>query len=114
MSTPSPNTFNLVQVALATEELIGHNAEYLISYINEHKTEAPYTDALTRIGLVLKILLKLKANPGLPMKVLSPTIEDLTTLINTSADTARKVYRDELKYIQSCTLNDDLISLNTI
>jgi hypothetical protein len=106
------NTFNLVQVNEATAELIGHNAAYLINYIYAHKDRAPYSDPLTRVGLVLKTLLK--SNRDMDIQTLSPPIEDLTVLINEAVDPAlRRTYLDELKYLRSCALNDDLISLNT-
>ena len=106
------NTFNLPSVNEATAELIGQNAVYLIDYIYANRSKAPYTDPLIRVGLVLKTLLK--SNQELDMKTLSPAIEDLTTLINTTKDdTLRRAFNDELKYLQSCSVNDDLISLNT-
>ena len=106
------NTFNLPQVNDATVELIGHNAVHLINYIYAHKDRAPYSDALTRVGLVLKMLLK--SNRDMDIQTLSPTIDDLTVLINEAVDPGtRRTYLDELKYLRSCALNDDLISLNT-
>jgi hypothetical protein len=106
------NTFNLAEVNNATDMLIGQNAEYLINYIYEHQKIEPYVNPVIRIGLALKILLK--SNKEFTITTLSPTIDDLTLLINSSPDSElRKTYIDELKYVQSCTLNDDLISLNT-
>ena len=107
------NTFNLKQVNEATEILIGQNAEYLIKYIYDNKEIAPYTDPIIRIGLALKTLLK--ANCEIPIDTISSVIDDLSELINTTKDrAARKTYLEELKFIQSCSINDDLISLNTI
>ena len=106
------NTFNLPAVNEATADLIGQNAEHLINYIYANVDMFPYTDPLIRVGLVLKTLLK--CNRILTMQTLSRPIEDLTTLINdASTELSRRSFIDELKYIQSCTLNDDLISLNT-
>ena len=106
------NTFNLPQVNDATAELIGHNAIYLINYVYANKDRAPYSDAVTRVGLVLKTLLK--SNRDIDIQTLSPTIDDLTLLINEAVDPViRSTYLDELKYLRSCALNDDLISLNT-
>jgi hypothetical protein len=106
------NTFNLKSVNEASEELIGQNAEYLIKYIYEKKTVHPYTDPLIRIGLALKTLLK--AHCEIPLSTISPVMDDLTEIINQATDPAiRKVYLEELKFLQSCSINDDLISLNT-
>jgi hypothetical protein len=106
------NTFNLKPVNEATEELIGQNAEHLIKYIYDNKEVIPYKDPIIRIGLSLKTLLK--ANCEMPIDTISPVIDDLSELINTTTDiTQRKTYLEELKFIQSCSINDDLISLNT-
>ena len=106
------NTFNLKQVNEATEELIGQNAEYLIKYIYDNKELTPYKDPIVRIGLSLKTLLK--ANCEIPLATISPVIDDLSELINKTSDVLlRKTYLEELKFVQSCSINDDLISLNT-
>jgi hypothetical protein len=110
------HTFELGDVNNACVQLISDNAESLINYIYNNTDKEPYTNPVTRIGLVLKTLLRsggesvtIKAN------VIEPATDDLQNLI-TGCDNLvqQKIYTDELKFLRSCTLLDDLISLNTV
>ena len=110
------HTFELDDVNNASVQLISDNAESLINYIYDNTEKEPYNDPLTRIGLVLKTLLKsggesvtIKAN------VIEPATDDLQNLITGCENLVQqKIYTDELKFLRSCTLLDDLISLNTV
>ena len=110
------HTFELDDVNNASVQLISDNAESLINYIYDNTDKEPYNDPLTRVGLVLKTLLKsggesvtVKAN------VIEPATDDLQNLITGCENLVQqKIYTDELKFLRSCTLLDDLISLNTV
>jgi hypothetical protein len=116
MSEEYSHTFELGDVNNACVQLISDNAESLINYIYNNTDKEPYTNPVTRIGLVLKTLLRsggesvtIKAN------IIDPATDDLQNLI-TGCDNLvqQKIYTDELKFLRSCTLLDDLISLNTV
>lgn len=109
------HTFELESVNNACSQLISDNAQHLIRYIYSHQQDYPYNDPKTRVGLVLKTLLK-TGNEVATVKsdAIEPAIKDLTKLINESpSQSERNVYTDELKFLGSCTILDDLISLNT-
>jgi hypothetical protein len=114
--TDYSHTFELTEVNDACGLLISENAELLIDFIYKNIHRAPYDDPTVRVGLVLKTLLR-SGNDS--VKVSAPSIEpatnDLTGLLtNSSSDIERKIYTDELKFLRSCTILDDLISLNTL
>lgn len=110
------HTFELEDVNNACVQLISDNAESLINYIYDNTDKEPYNNPVTRIGLVLKTLLRsggesvtIKAN------VIEPATDDLQNLITGCENLVQqKIYTDELKFLRSCTLLDDLISLNTV
>lgn len=110
------HTFELPEVGDACAVLISRNAEHLINNIYENSTVEPFDNPVVRVGLVLKTLLRTGNESA---KVSADCIEsataDLSELIS-NAETAveRKIYTDELKFLRSCTLLDDLISLNTV
>jgi hypothetical protein len=109
------HTFELPKVNEACTELISRNAEYLINYIYEHTEEEPFTDPRVRVGLVLKTLLR-SGNDSVTVNssVIEPATKDLSDLANnSSSQVERNIYIEELKFLRSCTLLDDLISLNT-
>ena len=114
------HTFTQQEVNLATNDLIGHNAEHLITYIYNHLEHPPYNKVEVRIGLVVKILLKATENNEdgnckiIDSSILAPVIDDVTGLISRTEDrTTVACLTDELKFIQNCALDYDLITLNT-
>lgn len=109
------HTFELPEVNEACALLISENAEVLIDYIYQNTHRAPYDNPSVRVGLVLKTLLRAGNDAT---KVSTSTIEqatsDLTELLaHSNSSVERKIYTDELKFLRSCTMLDDLISLNT-
>ncbi len=110
------HTFELDDVNNASVQLISDNAESLINYIYDNTEKEPYNDPLTRVGLVLKTLLK-SGGESVTIKasVIEPATDDLQNLITGCENLVQqKIYTDELKFLRSCTLLDDLISLNTV
>ena len=110
------HTFELPVVHEATQDLISRNAEHLIKYIYDHKDQIPYNNKTVRVGLVLKTLLKSKDTSidHISTQVVAPAISDLSELITAAPTTVEKrILTDELKYLEQCTLLDELISLNT-
>jgi len=101
----------------ATTVLMTQNASYLINFIYNNTSFEPYNDRQIRVGLVLKMLLKSNEDTftdGINMGIMAPVLDDMATLIREAPDNkARDILTEELKYIQSRTLLDDLISLNT-
>ena len=110
------HTFELDNVQYACMHLISENAEFLINYIYDSTDREPYNDPVTRVGLVLKTLLKSGGDSvTVRSDVIEPATEDLQNLITSCDDLVKqKIYADELKFLRSCTLLDDLISLNTV
>jgi hypothetical protein len=114
--TDYSHTFELPEVNDACGLLISENAELLIDYIYNHTDRPPYDNPTVRVGLVLKTLLRSGSDTA---KVSASSIEqataDLTELLAHSNNVVeRKIYTDELKFLRSCTMLDDLISLNTL
>lgn len=109
------HTFALQIVNDATQDLISHNAEHLIRYIYSNREKSPYTDRIVRVGLALKTLLKSNdVTPCVSAATMLPAIEDLHCMMAETKDKVHKtVLAQELQFMQSCTLLDDLISLNT-
>jgi hypothetical protein len=114
------HTFTLQEVNLATNDLIGRNAEHLITYIYNNVDLPPYNKVEVRIGLVMKILLKATENNEdgnckiIDSTILSPAIDDVTGLIARTEDRGTiACLTDELKFIQNCALDYDVITLNT-
>ena len=110
------HTFELDNVQQACAQLISENAEFLINHIYDSTDREPYNDPVTRVGLVLKTLLK-SGGESVTVRsdVIEPATEDLQNLITSCNDLVKqKIYADELKFLRSCTLLDDLISLNTV
>jgi hypothetical protein len=110
------HTFEMDEVNNACTQLVSDNAEVLIDYIYRNTDRTPYNNPLIRIGLVLKTLLR-SGNETVTINAatIEPATKDLTDLISkATCPVERKIYTDELKFLRSCTLLDDLISLNTI
>lgn len=114
--TDYSHTFELPEVNNACALLISENAELLITYIYQNTDRAPYDNPVTRVGLVIKTLLR-SGNDAVNINasIIEPATEDLTSLIaNSTSPVERKIYTDELTFLRRCTLLDDLISLNTV
>ena len=112
--TQYSHTFELPEVTRATAQLISDNAEYLIRYI--YKNNEAYSDPVIRVGLVIKILLRGGEDASTPVDttILDPVMRDLNDLVShASNQIVRQIYTDELKFVRSCAISDDLISLNT-
>ena len=110
------HSFELPEVKEATAQLISDNAEHLSNYIYKHTKEAPYNSPIVRVGLVLKTMLKIADNVN-PVKseTIEPAINDLMQLISTSKDASlTEVYQEELRFLKSCIILDDMITLNTV
>ena len=121
MSTSTTSTsvlthsFELPEVKEATLKLITDNAEHLINYIYNNKAIQPYNKGNVRVGLVIKTLLKTDSNIS-PIKsaTIEPAINDLLALISETKDPrVIAVYQEELRFLKSCTILDDMITLNT-
>lgn len=109
------HSFERPEVGTACAELISRNAEYLINYIYDHTEEPPFNDPYIRVGVVLKTLLR-SGNDSVVVNsnVIEPATQDLTDIVaNTTTQVERSIYIEELKFLRTCTLLDDLISLNT-
>ncbi len=105
------HTFELTEVKDATMKLIADNADHLVKYIYENKGRAPYTDPSIRVGLVMKTLLK--TDNAIKSDTIEPAINDLLLLISQTTDSRRtEVYQEELRFLKSCTILDDMITLN--
>lgn len=63
-----------------SSQLLIDNAQNLITYIYNHVDEEPYSNAETRVGLAIKILLK--TNSCFDIIVLQPIIVDIENLMN--------------------------------
>ena len=109
------HTFELVEVREATLKLISDNATHLINYIYDNKTKVPYNSQQVRIGLVMKTLLKTDTNSqAINSATLDLVINDLSNLISCTQDSRlTDVYTEELRFLRSCTILDDMITLNT-
>jgi hypothetical protein len=108
------HSFELPEVKDATMCLISDNAEHLIRYIYSNKEQKPYNTPLVRIGLVLKTLLKTNGNQAVKGDVIEPAINDLIDVIALTKDPMlTDVYQEELRFLKSCTILDDMITLNT-
>ena len=108
------HSFELPEVKDATMRLISDNAEHLIRYIYSNKTAEPYTNPLVRVGLVLKTLLKTTGSQAMKGEIIEPAINDLINLISSTKDPRlTDVYQEELRFLKSCTILDDMITLNT-
>ena len=109
------HTFELLEVKEATLTLISENAKHLINYIYDNKERKPYNIPNIRIGLVMKTLLKTDSTSySVSAETLEPVIEDLLFLISDCKDNGMvEVYRDELRFLRSCCILDDMITLNT-
>ena len=109
------HSFELPEVKEATLKLITDNAEHLINYIYINKAIQPYNKSNVRVGLVIKTLLKTDSNTS-PIKsaTIEPAINDLLALISETKDPrVIAVYQEELRFLKSCTILDDMITLNT-
>lgn len=114
--TDYSHTFALDDVDEACAQLVSDNAELLIEYIYQNTDRAPYNNPITRIGLVLRTLLR-SGNEAVTVNssTIEPATHDLIELIAKATNPVeRKIYTDELKFLRGCTLLDDLISLNTV
>jgi hypothetical protein len=109
------HTFELAEVKEATLTLISENAKHLIQYIYNNKDRKPYNLANIRIGLVMKTLLKADSTSySVSSDTLEPVVEDLLHLIRDCKDSGMaEVYKDELRFLRSCSILDDMITLNT-
>ncbi len=116
MSLSLSHTFEMPEVKEATLTLISDNSNHLINYIYKNKSKAPYNIATTRVGLVMKTLLKTDSTSQLvTAATLEPVMEDLNILIKDSKDARiAEVYKEELRFLRSCTILDDMITLNTV
>ncbi len=108
------HSFELSEVKEATMCLISDNAEHLIHYIYNNKTRDPYKTPMVRIGLVMKTLLKSTGSQAVKGEVIEPAINDIIDLIAATKDPmVTEVYQEELRFLKSCTILDDMITLNT-
>jgi hypothetical protein len=111
------HTFTLPDVNQATNDLIGRNAEHLITYIYNNPDTPPYAKPEVRVGLVMKILFKMTESNGtknIDNSILNGAIDDLTKLISDATEPeVIACLTDELKFLQNCGLDYDVITLNT-
>jgi hypothetical protein len=106
------HTFELPEVKEATMKLIADNSTHLINYVYQHRTESPYDSALVRVGLVMKTLLK--TDKTVSHEIIEPAVNDLLTIISETLDfRLKEVYTEELRFLKSCCILDDMITLNT-
>lgn len=94
--------------------MITDNAEYLVKQVYASREKEPYNDKLTRVGLVMKVLLKSGISDNQVSKeVLDPVIADVEELIDETEDVVQKdLYSKELRYLLQHTLFDDILTLN--
>jgi hypothetical protein len=112
MSSSLTHSFELPEVKEATMKLIADNADHLICYIYKNKTTAPYNTPLIRVGLVMKTLLK--TDNTVKSETIEPVIHDLLSLISDAKDLRMtEIYQEELRFLKSCSILDDMITLNT-
>jgi hypothetical protein len=109
------HSFELPEVKEATLKLITDNAEHLINYIYANTSNEPYHKSTVRVGLVIKTLLKTDStNNPIKSTTIEPAINDLLALIGETKDQrVIAVYQEELRFLKSCTILDDMITLNT-
>ena len=114
-STVLTHSFELPEVKEATLKLITDNAEHLINYIYANPSKEPYNKSPVRVGLVIKTLLKTdSATKPIKSTTIEPAINDLLSLISETKDQrVIAVYQEELRFLKSCTILDDMITLNT-
>lgn len=109
----SCQTFERQDVKDASNTLITENAEYLIKYIYSNAQKSPYNDPVIRVGMVIRIIFKVSSS--LDADVLEPVITDLEYLVkNERNPVQRKIYSEELDFVQHYTIKCDLITLNNL
>jgi hypothetical protein len=107
-------TFERPDVKIAARNLMKNMAPTLIKSIYRNKEE--YNEPVVRVGLVLKVLLKLdlEKNP-LDSDILEPVIDDLRQVIkNTQDEFQKNIYEDELRYLKCCIIHSDMVTLNAL
>jgi hypothetical protein len=109
------HSFELPEVKEATLKLISDNATHLIKFIYDNQDQEPYNDPLVRVGLAMKTLLKADMESShLNSTIVDPVIADLLNMIASCKDSRLvPVYTEELRFLKSCTILDDMITLNT-
>lgn len=110
----STHTFELPEIKDAVSLLISKNTERLIKYVYEH-THDLFTNPKVRIGLSLKVLLKSdNQTHNVNRDILELVSDDLMVLIGDTEDESEKqLYQKELRFLNSCSILDDMITLNT-
>jgi hypothetical protein len=107
------HSFELTEVKEATMKLISDNADHLINYIYTHKDTSPYNVPLIRVGLVMKTLLK--TDKTVKSDTIEPVITDILDLISGTKDPRfTEIYQEELRFLKSCSILDDMITLNGV
>lgn len=104
----------------ASSTLIVENAEHLIAYVYENKSTAPYNKPATRVGLVIKILVK--SNTSYPADLLQPVIDDIQSMLTDSKylsnchnpQERKNALAKELSLVNKFVEFDDTVSLNTL
>lgn len=104
----------------ASSTLIVENAEHLISHIYENQSTPPYNKPATRVGLVIKILIK--SNSSYPADLLQPVIDDIQAMLADSkylsrchhAEERKNALAKELSLVNKFIEFDDTVSLNTL
>ena len=107
------HTFELPEIKEATSLLISKNSEHLISYVYSNPELFP--SKKIRVGLCLKVLLKSdNETHSVNRDVLENVTVDLQELLNASeSDEERELYSKELRFLNHCSILDDVITLNT-
>jgi hypothetical protein len=105
----------------ASSLLIVENAAHLITYIYNNTNNETYKKRDVRVGLVIKILVKVKSNSNFPASVLQPVVDDIQALMADhhylasfkNPSDRRCALVKELSLINKFIELDDTISLNT-
>jgi hypothetical protein len=81
------HTFELQDVNEACAVLISQNAEHLINFIYQSTDQVPYNNTRTRVGLVLKTLMRGPDNGTVLISsdIIEPVTHDLEELIEASS-----------------------------
>lgn len=108
------HTFEMPEIKAAVTLLISKNTEKLIKFVYEHTLDL-FRDPKVRIGLALKVILKSdNETHQISREIVELVSNDLLALIsNTTDESEREIYQKELRFLNHCSMLDDIITLNT-